>query len=178
LNTTLDAERRRPAMATPFLGSEEYDEHAHHLYDNGEYDRALEVLKDGLQIYPDSAALLIGLGYTRLARDEYIWAKHAFERALVIEPDNEDALAGLGEARLRFGRHQEAVALVPQVRASLGGADPDLLLSMGRALDRDHLFHDALAFFDEVIAWNPDGAEAYAARAYTLPRLDGADRAL
>lgn len=165
-------------MATPFLGSEEYDENAHRLYDNGEFDRALEVLKDGLVLYPNSVELLIGLGYTRLAREEFVWAKHAFEKALALEPDYEDALAGLGEALLRFGRHQEAIQLFQQVRIhGTTTADLDLLLSMGRALYREHLFHDALKIFEEAIAWFPDNADAFAARAYTMHRLENIDEA-
>ncbi len=164
-------------MATPFLGSEEYDEHAHRLYDDGEYDRALEVLKDGLVLYPDSVELLIGLGYTRLVREEFVWAKHAFEQAVALEPEHEDALAGLGEVLLRFGYHDEAIRLFQKVRHEIGGGDIDLLLAMGRALYREHLFHAALEIFDEAIAWNPESADAHAARAYTLHRLDGAEQA-
>jgi Flp pilus assembly protein TadD len=165
-------------MATPFLGSEEYDEHAHRLYDNGEYDRALEVLKDGLVLYPNSVELLIGLGYTRLAREEFVWAKHAFEKALALEPEHEDALAGLGETLLRFGRQQEALQLFGQVRLEGTSTDLDLLLSIGRALYREHLFYDALDTFNEAVAWYPENADAYAARAYTMHRLDDTEQAL
>ena len=59
-------------MATPFLSSEEYDERAHRLYDQGEYETALETLKEGLRLYPNSVELHVGLGYTRLAREEFI----------------------------------------------------------------------------------------------------------
>ena len=37
-------------MPTPFLSSEEYDERAHQLYNEGEYDEALDVLKEGLAL--------------------------------------------------------------------------------------------------------------------------------
>jgi Flp pilus assembly protein TadD len=165
-------------MATPFLGSEEYDEHAHRLYDNGDYDRALEVLKDGLVLYPNSVELLIGLGYTRLVREEFVWAKHAFEKALALEPDHEDALAGLGETLLRFGRYEDARDLFRQIRLEgASSADLDLLLAMGRALYREHLFHDALEIFTEAVAWFAESADACAARAYTLHRLDDPDQA-
>lgn len=160
-------------MATPFLGSEEYGEHAHRLYDNGEYDRALEVLKDGLILYPNSVELLVGLGYTRLAREEFVWAKHAFEKAVALEPDNEDALAGLGETLLRFGRHQEALELFRKIRFNgASNADLDLLLSIGRALYRENLFEEALDFFNEAVAWFPESADAFASRAYTMHRFD------
>ena len=37
-------------MAERFLSSEEYDEHAHKLYNDGDYEAALEMLKEGLSL--------------------------------------------------------------------------------------------------------------------------------
>src|SRR5690606_18747211 len=84
-------------MATPFLSSEEYDERAHELYNDGDFDAALETLKEGLLLYPASVELYGGLGYTRLAREEFAWAREAFEKSLVLDPYIADALIGLGE---------------------------------------------------------------------------------
>ena len=69
-------------MPTPFLSSEEYDERAHELYNQGEYDEALEVLREGLSLYPNAVELHIGVGYARLAREEYAWARRSFEEAV------------------------------------------------------------------------------------------------
>ena len=71
-------------MPTPFLSSEEYDERAHQLYNEGQYDEALGVLREGLALYPSSVELHVGVGYARLAREEYAWARRAFEEALVV----------------------------------------------------------------------------------------------
>ena len=59
-------------MPAPFLSSEEYDERAHRQYDSGDYDAALDTLKEGLQLYPSSVDLHVGMGYTRLAREEFV----------------------------------------------------------------------------------------------------------
>src|ERR1044071_1249713 len=95
------------AMPAPFLSSEEYDERAHQLYNEGRYDEALDVLREGLAINPNSVELHVGVGYAQLAREEYAWARGSFEQALVLEPEHEDGLAGLGEALLKVG-HDEA----------------------------------------------------------------------
>jgi Flp pilus assembly protein TadD len=58
-------------MPTPFLSSEEYDERAHQLYNEGQYDQALDVLREGLALYPHAVELHVGVGYARLAREEY-----------------------------------------------------------------------------------------------------------
>ncbi|MGH7506208.1 MAG: tetratricopeptide repeat protein [Longimicrobiales bacterium] len=168
-------------MATPFLSSEEYDERAHRLYDQGEYEAALSTLKDGLRLYPHSVDLHVGLGYTRLARDEYVWAKQAFQHALVLDPEHDEALVGMGEALLRFGQRAEARRLFMRVREAGSGDDLDLLLSMGRALYREQLFGEAYEVFAEAASEHGKSAEAAAAVGYALHRLgdeEGARREL
>src|SRR5688572_8774111 len=96
-------------MPTPFLSSEEYDERAHQLYNEGNYEDALTMLREGLGLYPNAVELHVGVGYARLARDEFAWARRAFEEALVLDPEHEDALAGLGEVLLRFGQQPQGV---------------------------------------------------------------------
>jgi cytochrome c-type biogenesis protein CcmH/NrfG len=83
-----------------FLSSDDFDEQAHQLYNQGRYDEALETLKDGLALYPGAVELHIGMGYAYLAREEFAWSRRAFETALSLDPDHEDALAGMGEALL------------------------------------------------------------------------------
>jgi Flp pilus assembly protein TadD len=164
-------------MADSLLSSEDYDDRAHRLYDDGQYDVALNTLQEGLRYYPHSVELYVGLGYTQLAREEFVWAKQAFERGLVLDPNHEDALVGLGEALLRFGRRAEALSLFTRAREQ-SGDDLELLLSMGRALYREQMFPEAHSVFDEAATTHGDSAEAAAALGYTLHRLgdDGAAR--
>src|SRR3978361_1499125 len=96
-------------MATPFLSSEEYDERAHELYNEGQNDAALDVPREGLNRSPESVELHIGAGFARLAREEYAWARRSFEVALVLDALHEEALAGVGEKLLKVGRRAEAV---------------------------------------------------------------------
>lgn len=159
-------------MATPFLSSEEYDERAHRFYDDGDYDSALDTLKEGLRIYPHSVELYVGLGYTRLAREEFVWAKQAFERALVLDPEHEDGLVGLGESLLRFGHRDEALRLFDRVQDTGGGEDLELLLTMGRALYRERMYVEARTVFETAVGLHPNSSEAAAALGYTLHRLD------
>ena len=104
-------------MPTPFLSSEEYDERAHQLYNEGQYDEALDVLREGLTLYPESVELHIGVGYARLAREEYAWARQSFETALILDANHEDALAGFGETLLKFGQRDQALAARFEMRA-------------------------------------------------------------
>jgi Flp pilus assembly protein TadD len=159
-------------MATDFLSSEEYDERAHRYYDDGNYDAALDTLKEAIRLYPHSVELYVGLGYTRLAREEYAWARQTFERALVLDPEHEDGLVGMGETLLRFGQAEEALRLFGRVRESGCGEDLELLLTMGRALYRERLYMEAREVFSEAVELHPRSAEAAAAYGYTLHRLE------
>src|SRR5581483_6114880 len=172
-------------MATPFLSSEEYDERAHQLYNEGQYDEALTVLREGLALYPNSVELHVGVGYAQLAREEYAWARQSFERALVLEPEHEDGLAGLGETLLKLGQDDAALRCFRRT-LELGYADDiDLMLQIGRALfreaslrDRPAFFESAREFFETAVQQAPDSAEAVACVGYTQHRLGDDDAAI
>jgi Flp pilus assembly protein TadD len=158
-------------MAEGFLSSEDYDEQAHQLYNNGDFEGALELLKEGLSLYPNAVELCVGLGYARLATEEYAWARQAFERALVLDQVHEDALVGLGETLLRFGERGAALGLFERV-SDLGLEDDvELMLTMGRALYREGLFAESRDVFAKASAARPDNAEAAASLGYSLHRL-------
>jgi Flp pilus assembly protein TadD len=158
-------------MPEGFLSSEEYDEQAHKLYNDGDYDGALEMLKEGLTLYPNAVELYVGLGYARLAREEFAWARHAFERAAALDPGHEDALVGLGETLLRFGEREEALRLFDRV-ASLGFDDDiELMLTIGRSLYRASMYGECRDVFAKAAAGRPDSAEAAASLGYALHRL-------
>lgn len=157
-------------MPTPFLSSEEYDEQAHQLYNEGQYDDALEVLREGLALYPNSVELHIGVGYARLAREEYAWARQSFEKSLVLDPDHEDALAGYGETLLRFGQHEQAVASFRRILELGYSDDIDLILQVGRALFREDLMDEARDFFEIAVREANELAEAAACLGYVRHR--------
>ena len=158
-------------MPDRFLSSEEYDEQAHKLYNDGDYDGALEMLKEGLSLYPNAVELYVGLGYARLAREEYAWARKSFEQAVVLDGAHEDALVGLGETLLRFGEQEHALRLFDEVAAMGYDDDIELMLTMGRALYREALYAQCRDVFAKAAAARPDSADAAASLGYALHRL-------
>ncbi len=158
-------------MPHRFWSSEEYDDRAHDLYNNGDFDGALETLKEGVALYPNSVDLYVGLGYARLAREEFAWARRAFERALVLDATHEDGMVGMGEVLLRMGHIEEGLKLFRHVESQGFDDDVELMLTMGRALYREGLFPQARNVFARLAAARPDCAEATACVGYTLHRL-------
>jgi tetratricopeptide (TPR) repeat protein len=165
-------------MPSPFLSSEEYDERAHQLYNEGNYDDALSTLREGLGLYPNATELHVGVGYARVARDEFAWARRSFEEALVLDPDHEDALAGLGETLLKFGQTSGALKSFHRILELGYQDDIELMLQVGRALFRDGLMEEAKEYFDTAIQQVPDNAEAVAMVGYTEHRLGQDDAAI
>ncbi len=165
-------------MANPFLSSEEYDERAHNLYSEGQYDEALDVLREGLSLYPNSVELHIGVGYARLAREEIAWARRSFEEGLVLEPEHEDALAGLGETLLKLGQRDAALRCMRRT-LELGYADDiDLMLQIGRALFREGEVAEAREYFEAALRHAPESAEVQSCIGYVEHRLGEDEAAL
>jgi Tfp pilus assembly protein PilF len=163
-------------MSDAFLSSDEFDEQAHQLYNQGRYDEALETLKDGLALYPSAVELHIGMGYAYLAREEFAWSRRAFEQALALDTDHEDALAGMGEALLAVGERRAAVETFDRLLVLGFQEDHELMLQAGRALFRSGLLGHAYRFFDLAETAEPDCAEVTACLGYVSHRLgrDGA----
>ncbi|MDH3733464.1 MAG: tetratricopeptide repeat protein [Gemmatimonadota bacterium] len=130
-----------------FWNGDQYDAEAQRLYEDGDYDEALAILKRALGRYPESPELLVSLGYTRLAREEYPWAHNAFDQALWLDPDHEEALAGLGEAKLRLGDRAGAFRAFDQLLELGFDSDVELMLCVGRSLLREGLPDRAERFF-------------------------------
>lgn len=158
-------------MPSPFLSSEEYDERAHQLYNDGHYDEALALLREGLGLYPNAVELHVGVGYARLARDEFAWARRSFEEALVLDPEHEDALAGLGEVLMKLGQNEAAIKAFRRILELGYSDDIELMLQVGRALFREGEMDDAKDFFDIAVQQTPENAEAVAMVGYTQHRL-------
>ena len=158
-------------MSDRFLTVEEYDEQAHELCDSGDFEGALEKLKEGLSVYPNAVELSIGLGYARVAREEYAWARRAFERALQLDASHEDAMVGLGDVLLRLGQAQGALSYFRRALSLAHDDDLELLLTIGRALYREGLYEEARDVFARAATGSPSNAEAAAALGYVFHRL-------
>src|SRR5436189_3418027 len=78
-------------MPTPFLSSEEYDERAHQLYNEGQYGEALHFFEAAVQQTGESAEAIACVGYAkhRLSDDEGSIA--SLRKALQLDADHSEA---------------------------------------------------------------------------------------
>jgi len=159
-------------MPDRFLSSDDYDEQAHQLYNEGRFDEALDLLHEGSQLYPNSVELHVGMAYAYLAREDFAWARRSFERALTLDPDHEDTLAGSGEVLLKLGDRPRALAAFDRILALGFKEDHELMLQIGRALFREGLLAAAQKFFEYAVNAQPDCPEAAACVGYACHRLN------
>lgn len=158
-------------MTPEFQTPEEFDEQAQRLYDAGEYDDAIRVLRSAVTTHPDATELRVSLGYAELAREEFAWARRAFEQALGLESDHEDALVGLGETMLRMGERGRAFRAFDRVIELGFATEADLTLAMGRALFREDLCERAERMLRLAVEAAPESGEAVADLGFVLHRL-------
>jgi tetratricopeptide (TPR) repeat protein len=158
-------------MSDAFLSSDDFDEQAHQLYNEGRYDDALTVLKEGIALYPHAVELHIGKAYAHLAREEYAWSRRTFDNALSLDPDHEDGLAGIGETLLKLGDRDGAIKVFERILQLGFQDDHELMLQVGRALFREGLIGPAHRFFDLAAGAHPDSPDAAACQGYAAHRL-------
>ena len=151
----------------PFANCDDWDERANRLYEVGAYDEALEVLRHGLDVFPDAAVLHTGMGYVRVAREEWVWARQAFEHAIRCDPADADAWVGLGETLLKFGKVERAMECFAQLSPP-AAEEVDLHVGIGRALYSEGLLDEARDWLHDLAAMHPNCAEAAAALGYVL----------
>ena len=95
-------------MSDAFLSSDDFDEQAHQLYNEGRYDEALLILKEGITLYPHAVELHIGMAYAHLAREEYAWSRRSFEHALGAGPRPRGRPGRAGRDAAQAGRPARA----------------------------------------------------------------------
>lgn len=157
---------------------EQFDAEAQRLYEAGDYDQALDLLQRALRIFPDSTELLVSLGYTRLAREEYVWARGAFARALELEPEHEEALAGVGDAWLKLGARANAFRAFESLIELGYDRDVELMLCVGRSCLREGLLQRAERFFRLAHDADPESPDAALDLAFTFYRAGDTEATL
>ena len=120
-------------MSEAFRSSDEFDEQAHQLYNEGRYDEALDLLREGLALYPQRGRTAHRHGVCPSRPRGLRLGAAELRTALALDPDHEDALAGLGEVLLKLGDRGGALGAFDRI-VSLGfQEDLELMLQIGRA---------------------------------------------
>ncbi len=140
------------------------------LLESGDYQRCLDVVKEGSKRHPKAAELpsLAIVAFARMKR--FADAQAQFEKAVEIDPASPDAHVARGVAYLEEGKPAEASATFRKALAS----DPnraDAHYGVGLACHREQDYEAALVDLKRAVELKPDYAEAWYAMKSTYEAL-------
>lgn len=95
--------------------ADQHAERAQEFYRAGQWERALQELREALDQRPDEGEWLFGLGLTLDALERYEEAAEAFQRALQIRGEDVPGLLHLGIDLLRAGQPESAIDALARV---------------------------------------------------------------
>lgn len=90
----------------------EYKQQASQLVRHYKWEEAVQLLKAGIDRYPNQPALLIRLGTLLVRSGQRYHGKHLLKRALEIQPGNSDVLRSIAHIKLRQGSLSSAIDLL------------------------------------------------------------------
>lgn len=134
---------------------------ARELIRRGEYDKALEQLKEAFSLFPynesirkNLTAAYAAVGKKELERKEFDAAAENFDNARKLSPDNQEygILRGIA---LYLGKHYDAAAIELEQSRQNGGDNVPLLFYLGRVYYDSGDLEKALAAWDAALAIEP-----------------------
>ncbi|MDA1089838.1 MAG: tetratricopeptide repeat protein [Proteobacteria bacterium] len=123
---------------------------------NDDCAEAVRLIERALALNPGNADALNNLGQAFAGLDRWPDAEAAYRKALAMVPDFAPAHSNLGDALMRQGKPEAAASYQTALRAYPG--DPDILVSLGRALAMQEQFEEAIGHFRQALEALPDDA--------------------
>jgi len=164
--------------------AERHAERAQRFYRAGEWERALEALREALDQRPDEGEWLFGLGLTLDALHRYDEAAEAFERALAIRGEDVPGLLHLGIDLIRASQPDAAIDALHRVNqldpaVELGYVHRILAYTLlEQHSDAEAMFYLARQFTEEGLDDPTSQAMAYDYLAQSLLMRNDTDRAM
>ncbi|MGD0813249.1 MAG: tetratricopeptide repeat protein [Verrucomicrobiota bacterium] len=129
------------------------------LWQKGELDEAIFLLRRVLQTYPDNSQAHGSLGFALLRQGNVDEAITQSQKALDLDPLFLAPHLNLGDCFFRQGRMDEA-ALQYQKALDLGLDTMEVHESLGNTLARLGRVNEAIVHFQRALQFNPDSAQA------------------
>lgn len=153
-----------PAAPEPQSGqSGGYVERGWKLVGSGDYEGAVELLKQAHELAPDDPGILSSLGWAQTLSQEHDEALATYHRLLVVRPEDTSARVNLGFICLKKGIYGEAIEhLSKAIRSS---SDPRTLLYgryyLGLVYMAREMYDDAESFLREATELDPTMSETF-----------------
>lgn len=147
-------------VASHRLGEQHRAEEAKQLLEQGQLDKAKEIIDATLRDYPNSAESWLLLGRLQLKQKDCAGAQASAKRHLEIQPQSVNGYSQLGIALLCLERYSEAASALQQavaLKPDFGQAH----FNLGFALARQGQGERAIPSFRNAIRCSPDFIDSY-----------------
>jgi Flp pilus assembly protein TadD len=138
-----------------------------HHYNIGEYQAAVEDLREAIHLDANRAEVWCNLAHAQAALTQDADAEASFRKALELQPDLDQAVSGLGVLMLAGGRTGDSIAFLEKFMAS---ETPSVrtMIAYSRALAGAGRHADAVETLERAASLAPDNPEVTAElQAYT-----------
>lgn len=153
-------------QAKKMLEKNGYDSKLHHLEDkvmklmeDGNYDNALQITLEAIDIYPKSFILLKSLGYIYMMKNDNDQSVYYFERSIEIEESDYSVFNNLGIVYSRLNNlekakeyYQKSIEIFPNAEA---------YNNLGKLCVELEDYKNAEIFYNQAIKENDEFSEAY-----------------
>jgi len=127
------------------------------LFDNRQYNETIEVLKRGVEKFPEDFTINLILGISYSQQDKYEPAKTYLSKAVELEPGDVNALSSLGYTLSRLKETQEAIKYLNSA-LKLSPGNVDLLGTLGLIYDGEEDWANCDSIYQ--LALNIDSSNA------------------
>ncbi|MHC4599658.1 MAG: tetratricopeptide repeat protein [Planctomycetota bacterium] len=137
-----------------FHSSDDFDRKGCELCEAGDYESALQIYQEGLQIFPLTPELHSGKGHMFLYLGEFVHALAAFREGMTLNAHDPDLNKGAALALLYLNRPDEASIHIERARPYFLD-DEHTLFELGLALYQVGRYEDTEALLRTVTTLNP-----------------------
>ncbi len=102
-------------------------------FNNAEYDQSLSVLREALELSPESSELLANMAHIEASMGQLEKAEEHFKQALKINPDLDPAISGLGTVMLISGRAGDTIDFLQKYLKEGSDTSTGVMIALSRA---------------------------------------------
>ena len=154
-----------------YLSSED-DRTGYELLEEGRFEEAAHFFKSALDLRPYSSEVYAGLGHAYGEMGEYVLASRSFQEGLTLSPCDEEMWLGLAMCFLKMNRLKDADSCLDRLSFRIEN-DPEASLSLAFAYYQIEKPEEAVGYCRNVLAHEPDNAEALALKSVCLQEVEG-----
>ncbi len=129
------------------------------FFNNGEYDLAVGVLEEALELAPDSPELNANMAHVYAALGELDKSEESFRKALASDPEMEPAISGLGTLLIHAGRPDETIEFLSRFLQENTVPSVGVMLAMSRAYAATDRHSDAVSLLEKAAETAPGNPE-------------------